>query len=109
MSQFYIYLHCKPNGDPFYVGKGTLARSHNLAKRSDHHKRIVAKYGIEIIVFQRESEHDALNDEIKWIKILREAGYLLCNITSGGEGHSGHSPSEETRRKISAAKYHIGD
>ena len=26
MSEFYTYLHCKPNGDIFYVGKGTGRR-----------------------------------------------------------------------------------
>ena len=76
-------------------------RSHNLSKRSDHHKRIVAKHGIEILIFQRDSEQHAFDDEIKWIKVLREAGYELANKTNGGEGCSGCSPSIETRKKIS--------
>lgn len=68
--QFYTYLHCKPNGDPFYVGKGcdtgSGRRSHAFGQRTKHHKNVVAKYGrdnIKVFVFPCESEaqaHDCL-------------------------------------------------
>ncbi len=105
-SQFYTYLHCKPNGDPFYVGKGTLARSNNLAKRNIHHKRIVAKFGIEIFSFPRDTEQSAFDDEIKWIKVLREEGFKLANYTDGGDGSTGHTVSEAGKAKLSA--FHKG-
>jgi hypothetical protein len=30
MNKFYTYVHTKPNGEIFYVGKGTKKRSHQL-------------------------------------------------------------------------------
>jgi hypothetical protein len=104
MTLFYIYLHCRPDGTPFYVGKGTGRRAHRLIleSRNPHHQNIVKKYGadnIEVLSFPRESEVHALADEIQWIKVLREAGYGLCNQTDGGDGSSGCSPSIETIAK----------
>jgi len=107
MKQFYTYLHCKPNGDPFYVGKGSGRRSHSLKGYNAWHKRIVAKHGranILIYVFPCYSEEQAFADEIQQIAQLRAAGYKLCNLTDGGEGMSGNVPSAETCNKISAAK-----
>jgi hypothetical protein len=109
MTQFYVYLHCKPGGDPFYVGKGCdtwAKRSHDLVRaRSRYHNNVVAKYGaenIEILVFNSNSEKEAFETEIKWIKVLRDAGYKLVNLTNGGEGPSGCVVSSATRAKHSA-------
>ena len=111
MREFYIYLHCKPDLTPFYVGKGSGKRSHDFCgRRNKHHKNIVAKYGaenIDVLVFQRESEIQALADEIQWIKVLRDAGYELVNLTNGGEGTSGYRHTVETRARNSSA--HIGN
>lgn len=121
MVQFYIYLHCKPDGTPFYVGKGTKKRAHNMANRTEWHKRLVAKHGVKIVLFPMASEQVAFDNEIVWIAALRSSGFELCNLTDGGEGPSGNkkSPevvektarahrgmkrSEETKRKISEAK-----
>jgi hypothetical protein len=103
MKQFYVYMHFRSGGNPFYVGKGTGKRSHDFSRRNTHHERIVAKDGkqnIEVLVFPRATEQLALADEILWIKILHESGYELCNQTSGGDGLV--NPSEEVRAKISA-------
>lgn len=69
---FYTYLHCKPNGAPFYVGKGCRStggeRSHKFSGRNKHHQNIVAKHGknnIKIYVFQCNSEQQAKVDEIQ--------------------------------------------
>lgn len=105
-KQFYTYLHCKPNGDPFYVGKGIGKRSHDLSRRSKWHKAIVAKHGIEILVFKKDSEESAFKSEIRLIKMLRNAGFELANQTDGGEGASGRVWSEEARIKMSNS--HIG-
>jgi hypothetical protein len=125
MRQFYTYLHCKPDGTPFYVGKGCSGvnwyrRSHSLTSgRSRHHKNVVKKYGknnILVFVFPCESEEQALSDEILQIAQLRSDGCSLVNVTDGGEGTVGlkwaeesraklarHTKSEEHRRKISQA------
>jgi hypothetical protein len=38
MAQFYTYLHCKPDGTPFYVGKGSGKRSNFMYDRNPHHQ-----------------------------------------------------------------------
>ena len=105
MKQFYTYLHCKPDGIPFYVGKGYGNRSHNLINsRNPHHKNIVAKYGKEnilVYVFECESEEQAFVDEITQIAHLKCEGFELVNMTDGGEGASGTNVTLETRNKMS--------
>lgn len=116
MQKFYTYLHCRPDGIPFYVGKGggksSGKRSHNFNDRSEYHKKIVKKYGkenIRVYVFPCESEEEALHDEIHQIAQLRQEGYSLCNMTDGGEGLK--NPSFETRKRLSdaAKKYWASD
>lgn len=122
MKQFYVYLHFRAVGTVFYVGKGTGKRSHDFSRRNKHHERIVAKDGkqnIEVLVFPRNTEQQAFSDEVKWIRVLREAEFDLCNQTGGGEGLSnitdelreriaktatGKIPSLETRAKMSASR-----
>lgn len=106
--QFYTYLHCKPNGEPFYVGKGMRRRSHQLNKsrRNQHHQRVVSKYGKEnilIYVFPCDSEEQAFADEIQQISQLRREGYELTNGTDGGEGAAGAKRTEETKLRMSAS------
>jgi hypothetical protein len=133
MEQFYTYLHCKPNGEPFYVGRGHGKRCKNFNCRNNHHKNIVSKYGknnILIFIFPCESEQQSIVDEIQQIAQLRREGFDLSNYTNGGEGkagwktpiavkeklslsaqgrignkgHLGHKHSEEAKRKMSLAK-----
>lgn len=104
MKQFYTYLHCKPNGDPFYVGKGKGNRAMEFAGRNAHHRNVVEKYGrdkIDVFIFPRTSEQDAFDTEIRWISQFNREGLNLANKTDGGEGSSGCIPSLETRAKIS--------
>jgi NUMOD3 motif len=94
MDQFYTYLHCKPNGDPFYVGKGRRNRAYQLfdSRRSKFHMNIIRKHGAEnigIFIFPCESEDQAFADEVQQIAQLRAEGFELANFTDGGEGHSG--------------------
>ena len=112
MSKFYTYLHCKPNGEPFYVGKGKGKRSHNFNHgRNLHHKNIVAKYGMEnigVFVFPCESEEQSITDEIQQIAHLKREDYKLCNQTNGGEWMSGYVPTEQTRAKLRGNKSRTG-
>ncbi len=107
MKQFYTYLHCKPDGMPFYVGKGNYGRAYEfMSGRNRHHKNIVAKYGKEnigVFVFPCDSEEQAFSDEKQQIAQLRRDGYVLANQTDGGEGKSGCIASKEAREKISAS------
>lgn len=115
MSQFYTYLHCKQNGDPFYVGKGCDGRSHDFNKgRNKHHKHIIAKHGkenIEVIVLPSLSEDHSLEEERILIRFFgrQDIGMgCLVNMTDGGEGMSGNIPSEETRAKLRGNKSRTG-
>ena len=99
-KQFYTYLHCKPNGDPFYVGKGCGRRAHDFNQRSEYHKNVVSKYGrenIHIFIFECASENQAFRDEIQQISQFKKEGYKLINLTDGGEGPSGYVPTIEHR------------
>ena len=49
---YYVYLHKKPNGEVFYVGKGTKLRAWSKHGRNEHWNNIVKKYGefaVEIV------------------------------------------------------------
>ena len=102
---YYVYLHCKPDGAPFYVGKGSGKRSREFSiSRSVHHRNTVAKYGrknIRVYTFSCESQQQALADEANWISQLRAEGVPLVNITNGGEGPSGYVHTEQDRRRMS--------
>jgi hypothetical protein len=112
-KQFYTYLHCKPNGDPFYVGKGGAHRGNRYHLFNDgrnaHYKNIISKYGtenIEVLVFPAPSEEQAFADERTLIKFYgrQDLGTgCLVNMTDGGEGASGSIKSKETCAKLSAA------
>jgi hypothetical protein len=100
----FAYIHCKPTGVPFYVGKGALRRAKYLGERNQHHQNIVAKYGKENILvgmLECSTPEIAYDLEAGIIKCLRRSGVDLCNLTAGGDG--GRSPSEETRKRLSDA------
>lgn len=103
----YAYIHCKPDDSIFYVGKGTLSRAKNVnAKRNQHHKRVVEKYGkdnIRVGIIECSSETIAFELEKGLIKCLKAANVKLTNMTSGGEGNAGriHSAEEKEKRRLS--------
>lgn len=108
---FYAYIHRRPDGTPFYVGKGCDAsrkRSHSFkAGRNQHYKNIISKYGAENIIVEIilcESEKSAFEREVFLIAHLRLEGYALANQTEGGEGVSGLKHSIETKKKMSVLK-----
>jgi hypothetical protein len=107
LSKFCVYIHARPDGSPFYVGKGTLERARKLVRRNNpYHNNIVSKYGRDRIIVQvvrsNLEERDAFALEVSLIAKLKESGNRLCNMTAGGEGQS--NPSEETRRRMSEAQ-----
>jgi hypothetical protein len=104
MTTSFAYLHCKPDGTPFYVGKGALRRAKYLGERNAHHQAIVKKYGKENILigmFDCSSSSIAYELERGFIKCLRRSGVELTNFTDGGEG--GSNPTPEARKRLSEA------
>lgn len=102
----YAYIHCKPDGTPFYVGKGTLKRANNLhhRHRNAYHGKTVSKYGKEHILIgsiECSKEQIAFDLEIGLIKCFKRAGIKLTNMTAGGEGLSGLVRSLESKQKMS--------
>lgn len=103
---YFAYVHCKPDGTPFYVGKGVRKRDKNFRDRNSYHKKVVAKYGVEnILVGKLEcSTNDiSLELEIGLIKCLKRMGVPLTNVTDGGEGALGRPCSELTKKKVAEA------
>lgn len=105
---FYAYIHCKPDGTPFYVGKGDDTRvSFKKRYHNRHHINILNKYGeANVLVGKMEcsTEEIAFDLERGLIKRLRKMGVGIVNLTDGGDGTSGAVRSPETRAKMAAGK-----
>lgn len=100
MSDFYAYVHVRPNGEVFYVGKGKGSRYMAMQGRSAYHQNVINKHGTSNILVGKmdcSSEKIAFNLERGLIKCLRRMGVELTNLTDGGEGTSGYNHSEATK------------
>ena len=99
-----MYIHRKPCGEVFYVGKGKHKRAWSPHGRNPFWKRTVARYGYIVqIVEQDLSNEQALELEefiISYCK-LRSDGGTLTNLTLGGTGCVGLKVSDETKCKLS--------
>lgn len=106
--QFYVYVLARPNGKPFYVGKGRCRRihDHELEAKTGHqcHKcnviRKIWKQGGQVhryVMLQTDDELEALAYEVDLIAMYgRET---LVNQTDGGQGVA---RTPESVMKISA-------
>lgn len=116
-ARFYVYVLARPNGKPFYVGKGKGDRvfNHDTEARSGHkcHKcnviRKIWRQGGQVlryIVFETNNEEEAYAYEQELIAMYNRT--TLVNLTDGGDGMRGMT--EEIRRKISEkAKARMAD
>jgi hypothetical protein len=113
-KRFYVYLHLRKDGTPFYVGKGKDKRVIDKTSRSDWWWNIVNQdYPIEkfpkyVMLAEHLTEREALDIEVYWIALfgrrnIHENG-LLVNNTDGGEGTVGVILSEITRSKMSKSR-----
>lgn len=109
IPRFYVYVLCRPNGKPFYVGKGTRDRifQHDAEARKgcDCHKcRVIRKIwrnGGEIQrykVFTTDDEQEAFSYERELIALHGRKN--LANSTDGGDGCAGRvlTPKERIHR-----------
>lgn len=109
-KQFYVYEHWRSDKNVcFYVGKGQGKRAWKFSRegRGRLHFDLFNEIGrenIEVrVIFEKIDERRAFELEIERIAHWRSQGATLVNMTDGGEGASGHCPTEETRRKLSDA------
>lgn len=107
MDKYFIYTDTKPDGEPFYVGKGNVDRLKTV-DRNDWHTSIRLKYPDwrREIVFEG-TEHECFQEEKRLISLhgRRDLGLgPLVNHTDGGEGTSNVTRSPETREKMSLAR-----
>ncbi len=105
MTQFYAYIHCKPDGSPFYVGKGKGGRAYEFKRpRNPYYANTVAKYGTPLVgKLDCSSEEIAFELEKGLIKCLRRMGVKLTNLTDGGDGTSGYRHDDAAKEKCRIA------
>jgi hypothetical protein len=110
-GKHYVYTLAYPDGRVFYVGKGTGDRIHLHEKEAQgkiesHNpykcniiRKIWAEGGqvVKTKLAHFTDEQKAFMYEIALISLMDG----LTNLTTGGEGTSGHRRSEEDRQKIS--------
>ena len=103
---YYCYIYYRDNNTPFYVGKGLRPRVYNI---SNHNKwvcrifKTVGRKNIRIELIEAKNEEHSFQLERHWISVFRADGYVLCNMTDGGEGLSGYTQTQEAKKKISKA------
>jgi len=82
-TNFYVYLHCKPDGTVFYVGKGCLKRAKSKGQRNLAWRE-VAKDGYTIsIIADNLPENIAYDIEKNVIAYFFPMGNLV-NVQAGG-------------------------
>lgn len=106
----FVYGLCEPETkDIRYVGVSTHLKSRyleHLKDRLDSHKsrwiRTLVSKGLKprLIILQCVLNENRDLAERNWIKLLRESGAKLTNLTDGGDGALGAKRSEEFKRNI---------
>lgn len=110
---FYVYVLHKPDGTPFYVGKGVGQRVlHHVSEARNHatrltHKlntiRAIERRGEAILYSLAATFNDERTAHQHEMMLIRQLGRFdlglgpLTNQTDGGEG--GSNPSQETRSR----------
>ena len=114
--KWYVYAYFTPwNVQPCYVGKGKSGRWLAHEKAGERHSnsffaelfvtaRVIGVKLLPIKIREGLTEDEAIATEMALIRAigrLDQGTGPLVNLTDGGEGMSGHVPSEATRKKKS--------
>jgi group I intron endonuclease len=112
---FCVYIIINEINNKIYIGETShpkkrwiAHKNHGKNKRYDYPLyKAMYKYGNPAFSFSiienYESETEALDAEKYLISHFKSIGYVLYNITDGGEGTTGRVCSELTKEKISKA------
>ena len=100
-NRFYTYAYLREDKTPYYVGKGQGNRAYKK-----HRKGIGVPKDKSRIIFLKQNltEEEAFRHEIYMIAVFgrKDLGTgILHNRTDGGEGSSGFTHTEESKRKMS--------
>ena len=100
-SRFYTYAYLREDKTPYYIGKGTGRRIYHSKGRPCNKPKDKSRI---IFLKQNLTEEEAFNHEKYMIAVFgrKDLGTgILHNKTDGGEGISGYSHNEETKKRIS--------
>lgn len=108
MNEYYVYVHLNPKTkEIFYVGIGKGNRAWNQwAGRNKFWENYVNKHGFEVeLISENLTRKQAEKIEISLIAELGrrqiDEGGTLVNRSSGGEGSTGYTHTEEFKQKLS--------
>lgn len=104
MNEYYTYAYLREDGTPYYIGKGKGRRAYKSHIRQNK-TNLKPKDNSKIIFLKKNlTEESANKHEVYMISIFgrKDLGTgILRNMTNGGDGISGYSHSEDTKKKIS--------
>lgn len=104
MNEYYTYAYLREDGTPYYIGKGKddrVFKNHIRQNKIDLKPKDKSKI---IFLKQNLTEDQAIKHEIYMISVFgrKDNGTgILRNMTNGGDGISGYSHTEETKKRIS--------
>lgn len=109
---YYVYLHKKPNGEIFYVGKGKGSRAHSIHSRNPHWRSTVKKYGFIVEIVEsglQEWYAYELEEQLTYYYGLKQDGGTLVNLCYGGGGNNGYIFTDNVKAIISNKNSGLGN
>jgi hypothetical protein len=105
-NDYYTYAWLRDDGTPYYIGKGRRNRAYSEYDRNRN--RRPPKDPSKILILKRNLfEEEAFKHECYMIAVFgrKDLGTgILINLTNGGDGVSGLTMSNETKRKMSEVR-----